>query len=242
MVWSRQKDMQTENEIMQELPYPLRCRAAININTTLREAIPCLWELSLEQWTKIASRLIPEWHPPGDFLACPRGYGDGLRAGVGSEDDPDNFYVVEKGRVACVSAHNLAHQKVLEGPCLIGVRTVLDLAMEPGGLGAKREFSLMTMAPTWVWWISKDSLRAVLETNPALKAALVGAILDNRGEFEAVALSAAEESAVRAAAATAGGGGDSRGKGAAKEEGEAGGEDGVHRSPSLTSAAIRLSG
>ena len=237
MVWSRQKDMRTENEIMQELPYPLRCRAAININTTLREGIPCLWELSLEQWTKIASRLIPEWHPPGDFLACPRGYGDGLRAGVGSEDDPDNFYVVEKGRVACVSAHNLAHQKVLEGPCLIGVRTVLDLAMEPGGLGAKREFSLMTMAPTWVWWISKDSLRAVLETNPELKAALVGAILDNRGDFEAVALSAAEERAVRAAAAGAAGG--SRGNGAAKEE-EGGGEAG--RSPSLTGAAIRLSG
>ena len=141
MVWSSQKDNQEENEIMCELPYPLRCRAAININAAVKDLIPALAELEDYQWTKISSRMLPEWYGPGHFLCCPEGYGNG----TDEVEDQDSFYVVEKGRIACLSAEDLTQQKVLDGPCILGVREVFEQATRSALTTKKKRKSKCTV-------------------------------------------------------------------------------------------------
>ena len=193
MVWSSQKDNQEENEIMCELPYPLRCRAAININAAVKDLIPALAELEDYQWTKISSRMLPEWYGPGHFLCCPEGYGNG----TDEVEDQDSFYVVEKGRIACLSAEDLTQQKVLDGPCILGVREVFELGMEPAALESQDEYSLMTVAPTWLWRIKKSTLRAVFALNPRLQNEFINGLLDNRDTLEEFVLNPEEEAALR---------------------------------------------
>ena len=199
MVWSHSRQMHKEHEIMQELPYPLRCRAAINISTELRDAVPALAALHPACFERLAARMLPCWYGPGRFLACPRGHGEALDY----DEALDSLYVVEKGKVACVGASNFETVHVLVGPCCVGARVVVELVLEPAALERGAEHSLLTVAPTWVWRISKDALRAVLAASPGLGAELAHGLL----EHGAAEHGAAEGARLRRALARAGGGG-----------------------------------
>ena len=223
MVWSHSRQMHKEHEIMQELPYPLRCRAAINISTELRDAVPALAALHPAHFERLAARMLPCWYGPGRFLACPRGHCEALDY---DEEALDSLYVVEKGKVACIWASSFETVTVLEGPCCVGAPVVVELLLEsccsePAALERGAEHSLLTVAPTWVWRISKDALRAVLAANPGLGVELAHGLLEHGGGEGGAAEGARLRRALARAAGSpsssfsGGGGGGGGGGGAA---------------------------
>ena len=100
---------------------------------------------------------------------------------------------------------SLSHEGVSERMCGIEPPEALKAVpssmnssgMEPAALESQDEYSLMTVAPTWLWRIKKSTLRAVFSLNPRLQNEFINGLLDNRDTLEEFVLNPEEEAALR---------------------------------------------